>query len=98
MSEVDALNSPAARIVTGFEHDPHPSEGRRSRATLQSLDDVARELARVYRRADRGAMPWGEATKAAFILTSLGKVLEAAVIEQRLTALEGLVNEQAEAT
>ncbi|WP_397535130.1 hypothetical protein [Roseateles sp.] len=61
---------------------------------MNSLEGVARELGRVYRRADRGEMPWGEATKAAFILTSLGKVLEAAIIEQRLTALEGMVNEQ----
>jgi len=40
------------------------------------------------------AKPWGDATKAVFILTSLGKVLEAASTLQRLNALEGLVYEQ----
>lgn len=73
-----------------------PTPRVRSRVPLRSLDDVAAELARVYRMADRGGIEWSEATKRAFVLTTLGKVLEAAVIEQRLSALEELACEQAE--
>lgn len=73
----------------GFLDDPTP---RRSRATLRTLDDVAVELARLYRRAERGQIPTADASRLAYILTSLGKVIEASVIEARLTALEAIAD------
>lgn len=66
---------------------------KRSRATLRTLDDVAVELGRLYRRAERGDIPTADASRLAYILTSLGKVIEASVIEDRLTALEAIANE-----
>lgn len=67
---------------------------RRSRATLRTLDDVAAELARLYRRAERGDMHTADASRLAFILVSLGKVIEASSIEARLTALEAVASEK----
>jgi hypothetical protein len=61
---------------------------------LNSLDAVAAELARVYRDARSGALPVADAGRLAFILVSLGRVLESAVIERRLTALEEHIDEQ----
>jgi hypothetical protein len=60
---------------------------KRSRATLRTLEDAPVELARLYRRAERGQIPIADASRLTHILTSLGKVLEAAVIEARLNAL-----------
>jgi hypothetical protein len=76
---------------SGFLADP-PTP-RRSRATLRTLDDVAVELARLYRRAERGDIPTPDASRLAYILTSLGKVLEASEIAARITALETYANE-----
>lgn len=75
---------------SGSPSGPTP---RRSRATLATLNDVAAELARLYRRADRGEIAPGDATKMAFILVSLGRVLEAATLETRLSALEAIADE-----
>ena len=85
---VDAREVQARR---GFSDDPTP---RRSRATLRTLDDVAVELARLYRRAERGRIPTADASRLAYILTSLGKVIEAGAIESRLTALEAIAYEK----
>lgn len=87
---VAVVHDPQGQAPGGFLDDPTP---RRSRATLRTLDDVAVELARLYRRAERGQIPTADASRLAYILTSLGKAIEAAVIEQRLTELEGMVNE-----
>ena len=75
----------------GFPDGPTP---RRSRATLRTLDDVAVELAKLYRRAESGQIPTADASRLAYILTSLGKMIEASVIETRLTALEAIVDEK----
>ena len=86
-----AHDDPRGQAPGGFQVDHTP---RRSRATLRTLDDVAVELARLYRRAERGDIPTADASRLAYILTSLGKVIEAAVIETRLTALEAIANEK----
>jgi hypothetical protein len=87
---VAVVHDPQGQAPGGFLDDPTP---RRSRATLRTLDDVAVELARLYRRAERGQISTADASRLAYILTSLGKVIEASVIETRLTALEAIANE-----
>jgi hypothetical protein len=71
---------------------PAPTPLSRSRVALRSLDDVAAELARVYRLADRCAITMENATKRAYILHTLGKVIEASVIEKRLSVLEEIAD------
>lgn len=88
---VAVVHDPQGQAPGGFLDDHTP---RRSRATLRTLDDVAVELARLYRRAERGQIHTADASRLAYILTSLGRVLEASVIEARLTALEAIANEK----
>lgn len=76
-SRTDATQrSPGGHVLRGEAIDPTPS--RRSRATLRTLDDVAAELARLYRRAERGQIPTADASRLTYVLTSLAKVLEVA--------------------
>ena len=55
---------------------------------LNTLDDVRREAARVYREARARKLETSEASKLSFMLQGLAKMIEATVIERRLTALE----------
>ncbi len=64
-----AHDDPQGQAPGGFLADHTP---RRSRATLRTLDDVALELAKLYRRAERGQIPTADASRLAYILTSLG--------------------------
>jgi len=86
------VHDPQGQEPSGFLADPPIP--RRSRTTLRTLDDVAVELARLYRRAERGQIPTADASRLTYILTCLGKVIEATVIEARLTALEVIANEE----
>jgi len=63
--------------------DPHPSKIK-----LNKLADIRREMASVYRDAKAGKMPIGDATRLAFVLSNLGKLIELETIEQRIDALE----------
>lgn len=72
---VATAGEPLSQAPRGFQGDPPP---RRSRAILRTLDDVAVELARLYRRAERGQIPTADASRLAYMLTSLAKVMEAA--------------------
>lgn len=45
---------------------------------LRTLDDVAVEIARVYRKAARGETPTSEATRFTYMLATLGKTIQAA--------------------
>lgn len=87
---IAVVHDPQGQEPSGFLADP-PTP-RRSRATLRTLDDVAVELARLYRRAERGQIPTADAAKLTYILHTLGRVLEASVIEARLTALEAIAD------
>jgi hypothetical protein len=55
---------------------------------LQSLEDVRREAARVYREARGGRLDTSEASKLSFMLQGLAKMIEAGQIERRIEALE----------
>ena len=58
------------------------------RIRLRSLDSVAVELAKVYRGMRNGEIRPEDGSRFAFVLTSLGKVLEASSLERRIAALE----------
>lgn len=88
------MNQRQTRALAGNDTASTPA---RSRVSLRTLVEVAEELARVYRLADRGRMEWAEATKRAFILSTQGKLIEAAVVEARLDALEATIDDAAQA-
>ena len=55
---------------------------------LDSVGGVVRELGRIYRRARRGELDVGDATRLAMILREIRCALEASDIERRLEMLE----------
>jgi hypothetical protein len=64
---------------------------------LQTLDDVRVEMSRVYRECRAGKLDITEGGKLSYQLQGIGKMIEASVIEKRLTMLEnGLVESQTE--
>jgi hypothetical protein len=58
------------------------------RINLDSLDNVRREVARLYREARSGMLPTSEATRLAFLLQVLAKLHEVTTLERRIAALE----------
>lgn len=60
----------------------------RLRCKLRSIDDVRLELGRIYRDAKTNRRPVGDATKLAFILQILARLIEGSDIEARLAKLE----------
>ena len=59
-----------------------------SKIKLNALEDVRREMASVYREARAGRMDASEAGRLAYILTGIGKLIEATEIEKRLSQME----------
>lgn len=64
---------------------PVPS---RYRAKLDTIHDVKREIAKVYREARSGVVDVQDATKLTWCLQALGKVIEGSDIEKRIELLE----------
>jgi hypothetical protein len=60
----------------------------RQRTPLKRLEDVKRELGRVYRAMKSGQIPHEDGTKRAYVLDQLGKVIQMADLERRLDVLE----------
>ena len=58
------------------------------RTPLKTLEQLSRELARVYRSVKAGNLPSEEGSRRAYIINTLGKLLESADLERRLDALE----------
>lgn len=76
-----------------LDHAPRRSEARpparkRLRLPLGKIDDVARELARLYRAARAGEMETSDASRLANILQILSRVLEGSDLEKRIEAIE----------
>ena len=58
------------------------------RINLDSLENVRREVARLYREARSGMLPLTDATRLAFLLQVLAKLHEVTTLEKRIAALE----------
>jgi hypothetical protein len=59
-----------------------------SRINLSSLRDVRLELASVYRAMKKGKIDPAVGTKLTYVLTEIGRVIEAGKVEPRLRELE----------
>lgn len=80
---IDAsTGKPLARSVTS----PGTRDPKMPR--LQTLRDAARELAAVYRQVKRGDLTEEAGRSRAYVLRSLGDLIEVADLEQRITMLE----------
>lgn len=88
-----AKRHPTARAIVDAVQVATPSK-----IPLQSLEDVRREMARVYRECRAGKLDITEGGKLSYQLQGIGKMIEATVIEKRLTALEGGIDNDQLAT
>ncbi len=73
---VDATGTTLVQLPT-----PH-------KVPLQSLEDVRREAARVYREARTGRIETADASRLSFMLQGIAKMIESATIERRIERLE----------
>lgn len=67
-----------------------PAPRRRYRCRLQSVGDVNRELAKIYREARSEIINVSDASKLANILSTIGRIMADSDLEARIEALEGL--------
>ena len=61
---------------------------------LATLEDVRKEMALVYRQAKAGKIPVQDATRLVYILTAIGKVIEAGDLARRVELLETIMKER----
>lgn len=78
--------------ATGLPVPPTPTK-REKFIPLSTLNDVKVELARLYRQAKAGKVETSDASRLAFILNSLGRVIVDAELEARIQQLEQLTDE-----
>lgn len=71
------------------EIDPTPSKIR-----LKTLEDVRLAMASVYRDMRSGKIEMSDGTKLAYVLTSLAKVIEGSINEERTEILERILKER----
>jgi len=72
----------------GERADPGAVAGAPEPGPLETVADVRREAAELYRRACRGEVSAGGASRLAGLLTLSARVIEGAELEARLDALE----------
>lgn len=74
---------------TGEVDDLPQSKGQRYRCKLDTLQDVRREMAKVYREARSNQIDPQTGSKQVWMLQAIGKVIEGHDLEKRIEALEG---------
>ena len=82
--------------ATGLPIPPTPARKREKFIPLSTLGDVKVELARLYRQTKAGKVATSDASRLAFILNSLGRVIVDSEMEARLTALEQSTAQQSQ--
>jgi len=91
-------NRPGHRGTTVLTTEPTPEERlarlaaecafRGQRTPLRTLEQVHREVARVYRAMKTKAIETQEGTRLTYVLDCLGKITESVGLERRLDRLE----------
>ena len=61
---------------------------RRRGPVLETLPDVRREMARVYRQMRHGRIDTQDATRMTYVLTQIAKTIQTAELEARIDAVE----------
>lgn len=74
--------------VTGEVEPLPPQKGQRYRCKLDTMQDVRREMAKVYREARSELIDPATASKLVWCLQAVGKVIEGSDLEKRIEALE----------
>jgi hypothetical protein len=71
--------------ITGEVRTPTPS---RYRAKLDTVGDIKREVAKLYRESRSGLMDVNDLSKYSYVLNSLAKIIETSELECRLEYME----------
>ncbi len=74
--------------ATGEIETLPPQKGQRYRCKLDNMQDVRREMAKVYRESRSELIDPAAATKLVWMLQAVGKVIEGSDLEKRIEALE----------
>ena len=80
---------PTIRTMSGEVLPPTPQK-----INLSTIDDVRREMARVYRDMRSREIDPQDGTRLTYVLAQLGKMHELADMEQRMIALERILKER----
>lgn len=87
-----AGNGPLAPLQVGGSPEVSPTPPPRRLASprlkLETVGNVRRELARIYREARRGELATQEATRFAYLLDLMSRMIERGELERRVEALE----------
>ena len=84
MQEKRTVNAPVTIDGKGLTLVPTPPR----RILLSTLENVRREMARVYRNVDAQHIDSGEGSRRIYMLSQIGKLIEGADIESRIFELE----------
>jgi hypothetical protein len=87
-NESASIDQPGGRAVGRSVAERGSLARSGGRVPLKTTDDVAAELARLYRSAKRGDIASVDASRLAFILQGLARVLETVELARRLDTLE----------
>lgn len=82
--ENGTIDKPETRAGTAHRRAPTP----RLRLPLSTLEHCRRELARLYRSAKAGEIAPQDATRLAYLLHLLARMLEVGELERRIAQLE----------
>jgi hypothetical protein len=74
--------------ITGEVETLPPQRGKRYRCELDTVQDVKREMAKVYRECRSDILDAQTGTKLTWMLQGIAKVIETSDFEQRLEQLE----------
>jgi len=74
--------------VTGEVDTLPPQKGQRYRCKLDTMSDVKREMAKVYRECRSEVIDPAVGTKLVWMLQTVGKVIETSDLEKRIEQLE----------
>lgn len=74
--------------VTGEVEALPLAKGTRYRCKLDSMQDIKREMAKLYREARSGSIDIQDATKLTWCLQAVTKVIEGSDLEKRIEILE----------
>ncbi len=76
--------------ITGEVHDIPHVKNKRYRCELDTVSDVKREMAKVYRECRSNLIDAQTGTKLSWMLQGIAKVIESSDLEQRIEALENV--------
>lgn len=86
----------AGKRATPPRAQDSPAPAPRLRLRLNSIDDVKKEMARLYREGKTGRRDVGNVSRLANVLALMGRLIEGSQLEARMDALERAQRSRAE--